>query len=72
MQSQSEEIVQQYPSLDLGSVYAVLAYLLKHRTQVDAYLTQRAVVGERIRAENERRFPASGIRDRLLRRPKPA
>ena len=33
-----EEIAQQYPSLDLGAVYATLAYVLRHRDEIDAYL----------------------------------
>ena len=63
-----EEIVQQYPSLDLGTVYAALAYVLKHRIEIDAYLAERRQAGEGARAENERRFPEQGIRERLLRR----
>jgi uncharacterized protein (DUF433 family) len=67
-----EEIVQQYPSLDLAVVYAVLAYVLKHRGEIDAYLAQRARVAEVVRSENQRRFPEQGIRERLLRRRAPA
>lgn len=63
-----EEILQQYPSLDLGSVYAALAYVLKHRVEIDGYLAERQRAGEGVRAENERRFPEQGIRERLLRR----
>ena len=40
-----EEILQQYPSLDLGSVYAALAYVLKHRGEIDAYLAKRRLSG---------------------------
>jgi uncharacterized protein (DUF433 family) len=63
-----EEILQQYPSLALGTVYAALAYVLKHRLEIDAYLAERRQVGEGVRAENERRFSERGIRERLLRR----
>jgi uncharacterized protein (DUF433 family) len=63
-----EEIAQQYPSLDLGAVYAVVAYLLRHRSEIDAYLIQRTDSADAVRAENERRFPGQDVRDRLLRR----
>jgi uncharacterized protein (DUF433 family) len=68
----AEEIVQQYPSLDLAVVYAVLAYILKHRAEIDAYLEQRARQSGEVRRENQQRFPEQGIRERLLRRRAPA
>jgi len=49
-------------------VYAALAYVLKHRLEIDAYLAERRQVGEGVRAENERRFLERGISERLLRR----
>lgn len=63
-----EEIVYQYPSLDLADVYAVVGYYLRHRTQVESYLLQRSEHAERVRQQNERRFPPEGIRARLLAR----
>lgn len=63
-----EEIVQQFPSLGLAEVYAVVAYILSNRPEVDQYLEQRARVAESVRAEVERRWPAEGIRERLLAR----
>jgi uncharacterized protein (DUF433 family) len=64
----TEEIVQQYPTLQLGEVYAVIAYYLGHRVAVDAYLRERERLGEQVRQENERRFDPHGIRERLLSR----
>ena len=63
-----EEIALNYPALDLGEVYAVINYYYHNRTEVDAYLGAREVEAARVRAENERRFPAAGIRARLLAR----
>jgi uncharacterized protein (DUF433 family) len=63
-----EEIVKQYPSLQLADVYAVISYYLRRRTDVEAYLRQRQQEAERIRRENESRFDPQGIRDRLLAR----
>ena len=36
-----EEIVLGYSTLDLSAVYAILAYYLRHRETVDAYVLQR-------------------------------
>ena len=64
----AEEIVEQYSSLHLSDVYAALAYYLRHRPEVDAYLEERRLQGEAVRAENEARFDPRGLRDRLLAR----
>lgn len=64
----AEEISQQYPPLDLADVYSVIAYYLRRRVEVDAYLDQRREHAERVRRQNESRFDPSGIRDRLLAR----
>ncbi len=63
-----EEIVISYPSLDLGDVYSVVNYYLHNRSEVDAYLSQREAEAARVREENEKRFPQTGIRARLLSR----
>jgi uncharacterized protein (DUF433 family) len=62
----AEEIVEQYSSLDLADVYAVISYYLRHQSDVETYLQQRQQDAEEVRAENERRFPSKGLRDRLL------
>ncbi len=64
----AEEIVSQYPSLDLADVYAVIAYYLRHQNEVEAYLQEQEQILEQVRAENEHRFPSKGLRDRLLAR----
>lgn len=64
----AEEIVYQYPSLDLADVYAVLGYYLQRRSDVEAYLRQRERQREETREQNERHFDPRGIRDRLLAR----
>ena len=63
-----EEIVQQFPSLGLAEVYALVAYVLSNRVAVDEYLATRARIGETVRAAVERRWSAEGIRERLLAR----
>jgi uncharacterized protein (DUF433 family) len=64
----AEEITHQYPALDLADVYSVIAYYLRRRAEVDAYLQQRREQAEEVRKQNETRFDPSGIRERLLAR----
>lgn len=64
----AEEIVESFPVLDLATVYAVLAYVLTERVNVDEYLSQRQENVDKLRAEAEQRFPAQGMRARLLAR----
>ncbi len=64
----SEEIVDQYPSLQLSDVYLVIGYYLRHKVEVDAYLLERQDRAAKVRQEAETRFNPVGIRDRLLAR----
>lgn len=63
-----EEIVQQFPSLALGDVYASIAYYLRHRETVAKYLAQREVEAEAAMTDVGRRLDPEGIRARLLAR----
>ena len=59
--------------LQLADIYSVIGYYLRHRSEVEAYLGQRAHEAEQVRHQNEARFDTSGVRDRLLaRRANPA
>lgn len=62
----AEEIAEQYSSLDLADVYAVISYYLRHQSDVEIYLQQRQKLAQEVRTENERRFPSKELRDRLL------
>ncbi|MFN0051587.1 MAG: DUF433 domain-containing protein [Planctomycetales bacterium] len=64
----AEEITDQYPSLSLGKVYAVIGYYLGHRAAVDAYVHEREQAACATRLENETRFDPIGVRSRLLSR----
>lgn len=64
----AEEIAEQFPSLELADVYGVISYYLHHQNDVDEYLQQQRQRSEAVRAENEKRFPSHGLRDRLLNR----
>jgi uncharacterized protein (DUF433 family) len=63
-----EEIVHRYPSIDITSVYEVIAYVLRHRSGVDDYLRVREQKSVRAKVEVEARFPPDGVRARLLAR----
>ena len=66
--STAEEIVQQYPSLSLGNVYAIISYVLDNRQSVDEYVARRREQTDGLRAEIEARWPPEGLRARLLAR----
>jgi uncharacterized protein (DUF433 family) len=67
----AEEIVQQYPSLELSATYAVISYVLDNRAEVDAYVAKRREDARAVQAENEGRWPPNGLRARLLARRRP-
>ena len=64
----AEEIVYQYPSLDLSDVYCVIGYYLQHRAEVDQYVQQRQKQAQVVRERNESQYDPAGIRERLLAR----
>ena len=63
-----EEIAQQYPSVALGDIYAVIGYALRHPGTVSTYLSRRSDEAKSVRAENEQPGSVYGIRERLLAR----
>jgi uncharacterized protein (DUF433 family) len=64
----AEEIAEDYDALSLADVHAVLSYYMRHTAEVEAYLEAGQRQAEEIRRENEMRFPARGLRERLLAR----
>lgn len=52
----AEEIVDGYPTLRLGDVYAVLAYYLLNQDEVEAYVRQADRNAERIQREIEAQY----------------
>ncbi len=67
-----EEIVQQYDTLSLADVYAVISYYLEHQPDIDAYLAARRTQREQLHQEIETCHTPHGIRQRLLVRRKQA
>lgn len=64
----AEEIAQQYPSLSLADVYAVIAFYLRHCSDVREYLRKREATAQGIRSEIKAKSSYSSLRDRLLAR----
>lgn len=61
-----ETIVQRYATLALPDVYAVIAYYLRHRSEVEEYLARREQKAEEVRQRIERQQgDLSGFRARL-------
>ena len=64
-----ETIVQRYSTLRLPDVYAVIAYYLRHRSEVEGYLTRREQMADEARQRIEsQQGDLSDIRARLLAR----
>jgi uncharacterized protein (DUF433 family) len=63
-----EEIYQEYPSVSLGDVYAVIAFYLGRRDEVDAYLGTVREHEEQVIEQIKSRSPLAEIRRNLLAR----
>jgi uncharacterized protein (DUF433 family) len=62
-----ESIVQRYSSLSLTDVYSVIAYFLRHRSEVEDYLVGRERLAKDMASRLEsQQGDLSGIRARLL------
>lgn len=64
-----EEIADDFPSLELADIFAVITYYLRHRSEVDAYLEQGRRETEALRLEDEARFGSGReLKERLSAR----
>jgi len=63
-----EEIISQYPTLDLEDIYAVIAYYMKNRSEIDAYDKQRGENALEVRKQIEANPKYQAFRERLLSR----
>ncbi len=67
-----ETIVQRYSTLALRDVYAVVAYYMRHPSEIDDYLRQREQLGDQVRQRIERQEgDLNEIRARLQARRQP-
>jgi hypothetical protein len=63
-----ESIHDAYETVALADVYAILAYYLRHRAEVEAYLAEQESEGAEIQVRIEANDPPEGLRARLLAR----
>jgi len=63
-----ESIHEAYETVSLVDVYAILAHYLRHRAEVDSYLSEQEYEGTAIQAIIESTYPPEGVRDKLLGR----
>ena len=66
--STAEQIQEDFPSLPLRDVYAVIAYYLQRTALVEDYLRSQSVAAEETRRELEARFGSGELRQRLRQR----
>lgn len=64
----AEEIVENYPTVELGDVYATITLVLESRPEVDAYVAESEAEAGRVHREWEARYPTSGLRRRIRER----
>lgn len=61
-----ETIVERYSTLQLADVYAVIAYYLNHRDQIERYLAEREAAAGEVREKVEaRQGDLAEMRERL-------
>src|SRR5690554_6409394 len=60
-----ETLAEQYPSIPLADLYAVISYYLRYQEDVDAYLAEQVANADRIRAEIEAQLDPEEMRKRL-------
>ena len=63
-----ETIHEGFDVLPLNDIYAVIAYYLAHRDELDAYLKRRDEEAEQVRQEWEAKYPPKITKADLLRR----
>ena len=63
-----EEIVINYPTLQLVEVYGAITYYLENRDQMDAYITKRASEADQLWATIEADVNQKMLREKLLAR----
>ncbi len=62
-----EDIVSRFPSLEMADAYQVIAYYLRNRAELDAYLDDCSAREARLLAEHPEWSPV-GLKNRLLER----
>lgn len=63
-----EDLIRAYDTLDLADVHAAIAYYLRHRPEVRAYLKQREAEAKTLRAQIEAERPRVSREELFARR----
>ena len=63
-----ESVHDAYETVSLADVYAIFAYYLRHRAEVETYLAEQEREGAEIQVRIEANDPPEGLRARLLAR----
>jgi uncharacterized protein (DUF433 family) len=66
--STPEDITRAYTTVTLEAAYAVIAWVLQNKEQVDEYMARREAEHNAMQEEEERLHPPEGIKARLLAR----
>ena len=66
--STAEEIVYQFPVLNLADVYAVITYYLRNRDTLEKYLNKRKQRAEQVKRQNQNNENMNDVVERLLAR----
>jgi uncharacterized protein (DUF433 family) len=64
----AERIAERFDTLELADVHAVIAYYLRHRREVEDYLSRREAEAEATRQQIEAELPRRVSREELLAR----
>jgi hypothetical protein len=64
----AEQIAERYTTIDLADIYAALAYCLRHKAEVDAYMARRLGEADRLRRQIEATLPPAPSRQEFLSR----
>jgi uncharacterized protein (DUF433 family) len=62
----AEQLHDSFPTVPLADIHAVIAYYLRHKQEVDAYIEAGVREGEEQRRKFEAQFPPRPIRPELL------
>jgi len=60
-----EEIHECFPTVALSDIYGVVAYYLRHKGEIDAYIAEVDAEADRLQVEIEARYPTRDLREKL-------
>ncbi|WP_436698303.1 DUF433 domain-containing protein [Nocardioides sp. BYT-33-1] len=61
-----EAIHDDHEIVPLADVYAIFSYYLRHRAEVEAYLSEQLRLGSELQTRLEETYPPEGLRTKLL------